>query len=103
SPKVPGPLIAVAGAIAASATWNFAGHGITVIGPVAGGLPHLRMPDVQWKDMEPLISIAASCFVMIVAQSAATARVYAERHHQRLDENEDLIGLAAANASAAFS
>ncbi|MGB8889179.1 MAG: SulP family inorganic anion transporter [Candidatus Korobacteraceae bacterium] len=103
SPKIPGPLIAVAGAIAASATWNFAGHGITIIGPVAGGLPHLEMPDVQWKDMEPLISIAASCFVMIVAQSAATARVYAERHRQRLDENEDLVGLAVANASAAFS
>jgi high affinity sulfate transporter 1 len=103
SPKIPGPLIAVAGAIAASATWNFAGHGITVIGPVAGGLPHLGMPDVRWRDAEPLIGIATSCFVMIVAQSAATARVYAERHQQRLDENEDLVGLAVANASAAFS
>jgi MFS superfamily sulfate permease-like transporter len=40
---------------------------------------------------------------MIVAQSAATARVYAERHQQRLDENEDLVGLAVANASAALS
>ncbi len=40
---------------------------------------------------------------MIVAQSAATARVYAERHHQRLDENADLVGLAAANAAAALS
>ena len=103
SPKVPGPLIAVAGAVAASAIWNFAGHGITVIGPVAGGLPHLGLPDVRWRDTGPLISIAASCFVMIVAQSAATARIYAVRHQQRLDENEDLVGLAAANASAALS
>ena len=103
SPKVPGPLIAVAGAIAASATWNFAGHGITLLGPVAGGLPHLKLPDLHWKDIGPLISLAGSCFVMIVAQSAATARVYAERHHQRLDENEDLVGLAAANVSAALS
>src|SRR5580658_4580971 len=36
APRVPGPLIAVAGAIGASALWNFAGHGIDVIGPVAG-------------------------------------------------------------------
>ena len=56
APKVPGPLIAVAGAIAASAMWNFAGHGITVIGPVAGGLPHLGLPDVHWRDLGPLIS-----------------------------------------------
>jgi sulfate permease, SulP family len=40
---------------------------------------------------------------MIVTQSAATARVYASRHHQQLEENEDLAGLAAANALAGLS
>jgi MFS superfamily sulfate permease-like transporter len=103
APRVPGPLIAVAGAIAASAAWNFAGHGIGILGPVAGGLPHPGFPPVSWKDIEPLLPIAASCFVMIVAQSAATARVYALRHHQRPDDNADLAGLAAANAAAALS
>jgi len=47
--------------------------------------------------------VAGSCFVMIVAQSAATARIYATRHHQRLDGNADLVGLCAANTAAAFS
>ena len=103
APRVPGPLIAVAGAIAASATWNFAGHGIAVIGTVAGGLPHPSWPAVSWKEIEALLPIAGSCFVMIVAQSAATARTYALRHHQWLDENADLAGLAAANAAAALS
>jgi sulfate permease, SulP family len=42
-PKVPGALVAVVAAIAASAAWNFAGHGIATIGPVAGGLPHLGL------------------------------------------------------------
>lgn len=103
APRVPGPLIAVAGAIAASATWNFAGHGIGIIGPVAGGLPHLSLPRVSWKDVEPLIPTAGSCFVMIVAQSAATARIYDVRHDRRSDENADLAGLCAANAAAALS
>jgi SulP family sulfate permease len=40
---------------------------------------------------------------MIVAQSAATARFYAGRHHQPLDEGADLVGLSAANAAAALS
>ena len=77
--------------------------GIAIIGPVAGGLPHLGLPDVNWRDVRALISVAGSCFVMIVAQSAATARVYALRHDQRLDENADLVGLSAANAAAALS
>jgi SulP family sulfate permease len=107
APRIPGPLIAVAGAIAASAEWNFAGHGIAVIGPVLGGLPHLSLPSVSWRDIEPLIPLAGSCFVMIVAQSAATARVYALRNRHGdanpLDENADLVGLAVANAAAALS
>jgi sulfate permease, SulP family len=103
APKAPGALIAVVGAIAASARWNFAGHGISIIGPVQGGLPRLGITWLGWKATEPLIGIALSCTVMIIAQSAATARIYAERHRQELDENKDLVGLSAANAVAALS
>jgi MFS superfamily sulfate permease-like transporter len=53
--------------------------------------------------VELLLPVAGSCFVMIVAQSAATARIYATRHHQQPDENTDLVGLAAANTAAALS
>jgi MFS superfamily sulfate permease-like transporter len=103
APKVPGALIAVAGAIAASMFWDLAGQGVAVVGPVIGGLPRLGLPAMSWHDVNQLVPIAGSCVVMIVAQSAATARFYATRHHQRLDEDADLIGLSAANAAAALS
>jgi SulP family sulfate permease len=102
-PKVPGPLIAVVAAIAASRALDFAGHGISVIGPVLGGLPALGVKDFSWQDAGAVIPVAGSCFVMIVAQSAATARAYALRHHQQLDENADFAGLAAANLAAGMS
>jgi MFS superfamily sulfate permease-like transporter len=89
--------------MAASAMWDFSGHGIAVIGPVAGGLPHLGLPDVGMKDLPLLLATAASCCIMIITQSAATARIYAERHQQRLDANADLAGLSAANAVAGLS
>ena len=103
APKVPGALIAVAGAIAASMFWDLAGQGVAVVGPVIGGLPRLGLPPMTWHDINQLVPVAGSCVVMIVAQSAATARFYATRHHQRLDEDADLIGLSAANAAAALS
>jgi MFS superfamily sulfate permease-like transporter len=103
APRLPGPLLAVAAAIAASARWDFAAHGIGIVGPITGGLPHPSLSGIDWKDLQPLIGVAGSCFVMIVAQSAATAGSYAIRHHQRPDENADLAGLAAANAAAALS
>jgi sulfate permease, SulP family len=103
APRVPGPLIVVVGAIAASAFWNFSGRGIAIIGPVAGGLPHFAAPAVSWSDLPSLARVAASCCIMIITQSAATARVYAERHRQLLDVNADLAGLSAANAMAGLS
>jgi SulP family sulfate permease len=103
APRVPAALIAVVGAVAASAIWNFNEHGIAIIGPVAGGLPHFGYPAVSWRDIPPLIPIAASCCIMIITQSAATARVYAARHQQHLDENADLAGLCTANAMAGLS
>jgi sulfate permease, SulP family len=103
APKVPGALIAVIGAMTISAEWDLAGRGVAIVGPVAGGLPHFSLPPLTWHDIIAAFPLAGSCLVMIVAQSAATARFYAERHHQHLDEDADLVGLSAANAAAAFS
>jgi len=103
APQLPGPLFAVVGAIAASAAFDFSGHGISVIQAVTGGLPPIGLPDVSWAEIPQLLPVAGSCFLMIVAQSAATARAYASHHRQALDENTDLVGLAAANAAAALS
>ena len=109
APKVPGALVAVVAAIAASAAWNFQGHGIATIGPVLGGLPHLALMgllsirEMSRDEMELLLTVSASCAVMILTQSAATARIYAAKHYEKVDENLDLYGLSAANAAAALS
>jgi MFS superfamily sulfate permease-like transporter len=103
APRTPGSLLAVVVTAAASAFWNFAGHGIATIGTVAGGLPHPGLTGVHWREITALIPVAGSCAIVIVTQSAATSRVYAARHRQSLDENQDLVGLAAANAAAALS
>jgi sulfate permease, SulP family len=102
-PPRPGALVAVVSAIALSAAFDFAGHGIAVVGPVAGGLPRLGFPEVSWADVRLLLPIAGACFVMIIAQSSVTARAYAIRHHQKLDQNRDLVGLCAADTAAALS
>jgi MFS superfamily sulfate permease-like transporter len=102
-PRIPLPLLAVLGTIAASATFHFAAHGIAVIGQVPGGLPALGLPAVTWNDSLALLPVAGSCFVMIIAQSAATSRAFASREREPLDEDADILGLAAANAAAALS
>jgi MFS superfamily sulfate permease-like transporter len=100
---VPGSLVAVVGVTAVSAFGQFSAHGIPTIGTVAGGLPHPSLHLLPWRQILALIPIAGSCAIMIVTQSAATARVYALRHGQNLNENRDLVGLSAANLAAALT
>jgi MFS superfamily sulfate permease-like transporter len=102
-PRLPGPLFVVVAAIVVSAKFDFPGYGIAVVGRVVGGLPALALPNVSFNRIPTLLPVAASCFLMIVAQSGATARSYAIRHRQQLDENTDLVGLCLANLAAALS
>jgi SulP family sulfate permease len=103
APRVPGALLAVAGMIVGSALFHWGERGIAVIGVVPSGLPRLGMPQVTWRDGLQLASASFSCFVVILAQSAATSRAYALRDRDRFSEDQDLIGLGAANIAAGLS
>jgi len=103
APRWPVPLAAIIVAVAASEAYHWGAHGIAVIGPLAAGLPAIRLPDVTWNEFLTLAPVAGSCFVTIMAQSAATSRSFAVRYAERVDIDADILGLAAANAAAAVS
>ena len=102
-PKFPGALLAVVGAIIASWLFNFSGHGVAVVGSIPSGLPSFGLPTVSPNTIPKVLSIALSCCVVIIAQSAATSRAYAFRYNERFKENTDLEGLAAANLAAGLT
>jgi len=103
APHFPVALVAVIGTIVASAEFHFEARGIAVIGEVPGGLPSIKWPQASLTEIIALLPVAGSCFVMIIAQSAATSKVYAVRYHESLNEDADVLGIAAANAAAALS
>ena len=53
--------------------------------------------------MPKVLGIGFACFVLIVAQSAATSRSFAMKHGQRVDVNRDLVGLSGANIAAGLT
>ena len=103
APRWPLPLAAMVTAIAASHVYHFGAHGIALIGPLVGGLPRIRIPAITWSELLMLLPVAASCVVMIVAQSAATSRSFAFRYGESVDVDADILGLAAAQAAAGIS
>lgn len=104
-PRVPGAIIAVVLSIAISAAINASANGVDVVGSVTGGFPPVGAPEgVAWSaNISGMSAIAFSCLVLIVAQSAATSRSFAMKHGDPVDINRDIIGLGAANITAAFT
>ena len=100
---LPGALLAVVGAILVSATAHLDRHGVAVLGAVPGGLPRLALPSFAPHDLAGLLAVAGSACVVILAQSSATSRAYAARYDETVSEDDDLVGLGAANLMAAFT
>lgn len=105
SRRIPGALIAVVGAIAASAVLGLESRGVAVLGTVPGGLPPIGLPTsvMTLDNARALVPTAISMFAVILAQSAATSRAYAARYNDSFDENADLVGLSLANLGAALT
>jgi len=103
-PKVPGAVVAVVLLIVVSTVTDASSHGVKVVGSVSGGFPPIGLPTgITWSDVPKVLAIAFSCFVLIVAQSAATSRSFAMKHGDRADVNRDIVGLSAANLAAGLT
>jgi len=103
-PRVPGAVIAVVLTITVSAATGASAHGVAVVGEVQGGFPPFGLPSgLSWGDVPAAAGVALTCFILIIAQSAATSRSFAAKHGQRVDVNQDLVGLGGANLAAGLT
>lgn len=103
--KIPGALLAVVAALAVSWWLDLQAHGVAVVGSLQGGLPHLEVPAAleDWRIWQPMIPTAVAMAIVILAQSAATARAYAWKYNSTFSENTDLVALSLANLGAGLS
>ena len=79
------------------------GHHLSYVGRVPGGLPRLSVGHVPWSSFSRLSEIALSIVIVVVAQSAATSRAFADRYGESVNENRDIVGLSIANILAGLS
>ena len=105
APRVPGAIIAVVVSIIASTVWHASSHGVVTVGTVTGGFPPIGFPSgvMNIDAVLRVLPIAVSCFVLIIAQSAATSRSFAMRHGERVDVNRDIVGLSGASFAAGLT
>src|SRR4029450_8912803 len=77
SPRVPAPLIAVAGAIAAAVLLHLERHGVKFLGAIPSGLPAPMIPQIRSGDIEPLVLGAVGLTLISFSSAMVTARGFA--------------------------
>lgn len=99
----PGSLLAVVGGILLVWGLGLHEHGVKIVGKVPGGLPTLGLPAFEWATLQSLLPIAAAIALVSFMESIAVAKAMQSRHRNyKLDANQELIALGAANIGAAF-
>jgi SulP family sulfate permease len=102
SRKIPRPLIVVGGAIIASAVLGWEAKGVAIVGAVPAGLPKLTVPAVTVQDVFALLPAALALTILIYADEILTSRVFAAKHAQKVDANQEFVGIGTANIAAGF-
>jgi SulP family sulfate permease len=97
---LPGPLIVVAGAIIYSVMADLASKGVAIVGEVPPGLPSLAIPAVGLEDIFALLPAALALTILIYADEILTARVFAAKHAQKIDANQEFVAIGMANIGA---
>ena len=98
-----GPVAAVV--VTTLATWAFGldGHGVAVVGEVPQSLPPLTMPSFDPDLLRQLLVPALLISIIGFVESISVAQTLAAKKRQRIDPDQELIGLGAANIGAAFT
>nr|WP_284047079.1 sulfate permease [Halomonas llamarensis] len=97
------PIVAVAATTLI--TWHLGldQRGVDVVGDIPAGLPPITLPGFElglWRDL-----LMAAVLISIVGfvESVSVGQTLAAKRRQRIDPNQELIGLGSANLAASFS
>jgi high affinity sulfate transporter 1 len=102
-PFAPSALIASALAVVAVVFFGLEDLGVRVIGPVETGMVALSVPELSPGKVVALLPGAFAIALLGYAVSLSIATLGAERTGERINPNQELVGLGVANLGAAFS
>lgn len=102
-PSLPTVFLLLVITAAAAWFWKWNQAGITVVGPLPGGFPALRLP--LWPGLSSVLNLLVPAVVIAMVsfmETAASARLDSAQSGERWHRDQDLIGQGAAKLSAAL-
>jgi len=103
SKRLPGILVAVVGATTVVGVLDLgARYGVQVLGPLPQGLPGFVVPWIGYGDVVPVLIGGCAMALISFADTSVLSRAYAARLDSRVDPNQEMVGLGAANLATGF-
>lgn len=99
-PRVPAPLVAVAGGIAASSVFELAAAGVATVGLIPQGMPSVTLPDFSL--VQQLLPGALGIALMSFTETVAAGRAFAKSSEPPIKANRELLAIGAANVGGAL-
>ncbi len=99
-PRIPAPLVAIGGAIAAVWYFGLQDKGLAVVGLIPQGFPSLTLPDP--KLIESLLPGALGIALMSFTETIAVGRAFTNPGEPPIDPNKELIATGAGNLAGAM-
>ena len=101
-PKLPNSLFLVLGSIVLITFTNLTSLGVSIVGSIPPGLPALIIPDPSLIDVNTLITLAATVFLVSYIEGFLFASEYAAKNRYKVDGNQELLALGVANVAVGF-
>ena len=98
-----GPVVAVIATTVAVALGGLAEQGVRVVGAVPAGLPPLSVPTFDPGLWAGLLPAAALVSLVGFVESISVSQTLAARRRERIDANQELVGLGGANLAAGLT
>jgi SulP family sulfate permease len=98
-----GPVLVLAAASVAAWWLDLGSKGVRLVGAVPQGLPSISLPDFSWDLIHELAVPALLISVIGFVESVSVGQTLAAKRRQRIDTDQELIGLGASNAMASLA
>jgi high affinity sulfate transporter 1 len=98
--RLPGALVGLLGSTLAVGALGLHAHGVAILGTLAHGAPRLGLFELSWSALGKVAPLAGVVALVVVSQSAATTRAFADEGHYEVDVGRDFLGVGAGNIAA---
>ncbi len=97
------PLLAVLATITIVMQWGLETQGVAIVGEIEVGVPVLALPVFSLELIKVLIMPAILISVIGYVESVSIAKKLAAKRREKIDVNQELVGLGAANIASSLS